>query len=237
MTRSWGRIVFGALLLVVGIGWLLQTAGLIDFPLRALTPLALIVVGIGVVIGARHGRQGGLIVLGAVLTAILMIGSSSSTWAVDVDRGVGFNDRVHRPSTQDDLRPYRAGAGQLTIDLTDLRLGLDGGTHEVEGRVGAGRILVIVPRGVAVRVRASSGVGSVEVFGDRRSSGIGVDDTFQTRDWDSSRPRISLSLRAGVGSIKVIRGGTVRVRPEIPEMPNLPEIERPGFPFDDVRSG
>ncbi len=231
MSRSWSRAIVGVVLLVVGVGWLLHTSGLIDFPLRALTAVALIVVGVGLVLGSRHGSQTGLVVLGAVLTVALVAGSSNS-WAVSVDRGFGFNDRVYRPTHRNDLRPYRAGAGQLTIDLTQLQLDLGGGTFDVHGRVGAGRILVIAPRGVPLRIEARSGVGSIEVFGEKRTSGISVRDTFESRDYAENRPRMFLHLRAGVGSVRVIQRRGQNLVPDLDRfLPRGPQQ----FPFDPGR--
>lgn len=216
MSRSLGRLVVGALLLVVGIAWLLQTAGLVTFPLRALVALALIVVGVGLVVGSRYGRYPGLIGLGVVLVAVLAFGSSRGFVTLRGDPEAGLGDRVFRPTDPDDLRSYRIDAGQLTVDLRRLRL--DRSTTDVSARVGAGQIVVVVPRGVPVRVESRTGVGSVEIFGERRSSGVGVRDTFESRDYDDERPRISLALRAGVGSIRV-EAGVSSARRTAPPMP------------------
>ncbi|HET7519546.1 MAG TPA: hypothetical protein VFN05_18015, partial [Actinomycetes bacterium] len=49
-------VLVGALLVLVGIGWLLDSAG-IEVPWRAVLPAALIAVGLACVAGAFRGRQ------------------------------------------------------------------------------------------------------------------------------------------------------------------------------------
>jgi hypothetical protein len=198
-----GRTITGALLLVVGLAWLVQSAGWVEFPARSLLAIALIVVGVGLVAGSRYGSYPGLIVIGAILTVILMDASPRGYVNVTGERGASRRDRVVRPSDPDDLKPYRINAGQLVIDLS--RLDLNSGTNRVQGRVGAGKILVRVPAGVPIRVNASTGTGSIFIFGDERASGIGSKDTYESPNYDTETPRVSMQLRAAVGSIRVER--------------------------------
>jgi hypothetical protein len=202
MRRSYGRIIAGAILVVVGVAWLLESADIIDLPARSLLAIALIVVGVGLVAAAPSGGSPGLIVTGIVLVVLLLLGSSRGSVSFSGDPGADVEDRVFRPNDDEDLRPYRIDAGQLVIDLT--RIDLDEGTHEVQGRVGAGQILVLVPRGVPIRVEASTGAGNITIFGDRRAGGISADDIYESRDYDDGEePRISMELRASVGGIRV----------------------------------
>lgn len=212
MSLSWGRAIVGALLVVLGAVWLLEAAGVIDFPLRALVPLALMGVGIGLVVGARHGSYPVLIGVGVVLTVLLALGSTDGGdldgWErVPNDSRVG--NRVERPVDPSDLRPYRIGTGRLTIDLTALRLRER--TYEVSARVGAGQLVVVVPEGVPMRVNARSGVGNVQIPGDR-TTGFGADQNFEAPGYDDVRPRFDLDLRVGVGSIVVRQGERQSVR-------------------------
>jgi len=203
MKRSYGRIIAGAILVVVGIAWLLESAGIVDLPARSLLAIALIVVGVGLVVAAPSGGSTGLTITGIVLVVLLLLGSSRGSISLRGDRGADLTDRVFRPTDPDDLRPYRIDAGQLMIDLT--RIDLEEGTHEVQGRVEAGQILVLVPRGVPIRVEASTGAGNITIFGDRRAGGISADETFESPDYDDDEPRVSMELHASVGSIRVER--------------------------------
>lgn len=205
MRSSWGRVVFGAVLIIVGLGWVLDTSGIVEIPVRVLLPIALIGIGVGLVVGARRGSHTPLIVAGVIITVILASGSGIDNRR-DFDLGDDVGDNVERPLSARDLHPYRLGAGTLTIDLT--RIELTKRTYKVEARVGAGRIHVFVPRGVPLRIEMRSGAGSLEAVGGRRN-GIGVRLESESGNYDSKKPRFDLHLRAGVGSIRVARRGNV----------------------------
>ena len=197
----------------MGAVWLLEASGVIEFPLRALVPLALIGVGVGLVVGSRHGSYPALIVSGVVLTLLLAAGWGDRRPAVwrSVPPPDRVGDRVERPLTASDLLPYRLGTGRLTVDLTALRL--RDRTYRVEASVSAGQLIVIVPEGVPMRVDARSGVGNVQIPGDR-STGFGADQRFEAPGYDDVRPRFDLHLRVGVGSIVVRQGERRPVRVE-----------------------
>ena len=216
MDLSRGRAIVGGILILVGGIWLLDAAEVIDFPLRALAPLSLIAVGIGLVVGSRHGSYPLLIAVGVALTVFLAIGTTDDRdFGRDFDRdsafGTGVGSTLERPREAFQLRPYRIQTGRLTVDLTRLRLRER--TYDVSARVGAGQLVVIVPEGVPMRVRARTGVGNVEIPGDR-SSGFGADQDFEAPGFDDARPRFDLELRVGVGSIRVSQGRRVPVEVE-----------------------
>jgi len=62
-------VLVGALLVLVGIGWLLDASG-VEVPWRAVLPAALIAVGLACVAGAFRGRQHALMVVGVALTVV-----------------------------------------------------------------------------------------------------------------------------------------------------------------------
>ncbi len=198
--RRNGRVVTGAILVVVGVAWLLESAGIVDLSSGALLSIALIVIGIALV--ATRGMSTGLLIAGIVISIILMGDSSENFVNIRDERSIGRSDRVYRPRRANDLRPYRVDAGELKIDLTRIDLE-DDGTHDVNGRVSAGQILVLVPQDVPIRVVSQTGAGSITVLGDRRVSGVSVEDTFESPDYDDERPRIDMTLRATVGTIRV----------------------------------
>ena len=224
---SWGRIVAGAVLIVVGITWLLEAAGFINVSLDALAPLALIVIGVGLVIGSRRGSYPLLIVLGVVLTVFLAASSEDELSAFG-------GEHYEQPTDSSQLHPYRLGAGTLTVDLTALDL--DSETYDVDVRVGTGRIRVFVPEGVPVRVVASAGAGSLRVLGET-SAGFSPDVDRETPDFDDDEPRIDLRLRIGVGTITVTEREGIqpflrRIPPRVPDLPDPPEFPDE-FPFDN----
>ena len=63
---------------------------------------------------------------------------------------------------------------------------------------GAGNVLVRVPRGVAARIHASSGLGKVVV--DPRFSKT-ARDTYQSPDYDGATDRVEITAKSGAGNV------------------------------------
>jgi hypothetical protein len=185
-------VLAGALLVLVGVGWLLDANG-VDVPWRAVLPAALA--------GAMRGRQHGLMGLGVALILVLAL-AVGTDWGLEVTLVGGVGDRVEQPATPADLRDYRLAVGTLTVDLTDLQV--PDGTTAVRARVGLGELVVKAPAGVAVRVDGRSGVGQVHGL-DREENGLGSRLDIRSDDFDTATRRLLLELRAGVGEIRVER--------------------------------
>ena len=195
-----GRLVAGLLLVLFGLGWLLEVLDVIDFPWDVLLPVALILVGVALVVAARSGtRPGGLIAVGIVLTGVMVIGS-----AIDFPLGGGVGERQERPATVAELREeYRLGIGQFTLDLTGLssaELQRDAGARV---RVGIGQLVVIVPDGLAVRVEARATLGNVRIFGNEEG-GFGIERSHLPTLFDETI--VDLVLSVGLGEVEVRRG-------------------------------
>jgi cell wall-active antibiotic response 4TMS protein YvqF len=193
-----GRLAAGLLLVLFGLGWLLEVLNVIDFPWDFLLPVALVLVGIALVVASRSGaRPGGLIAVGVVLTGVLTIGS-----AIDFPLGGGVGERREQPARVAELREeYRLGIGQLTLDLTDLSLTSIAATERVRVRVGMGQLVVIVPMGPPVRVEARAALGNVQVF-EVQDSGFDAVRVVAP----SGEPVLELVLSVGLGQVEVRRG-------------------------------
>jgi hypothetical protein len=193
-------VLAGALLVIVGIAWLLDANG-VEVPWRAVLPAALIAVGLATVAGGLRARQHGLMVLGLALTLLLAV-AVGTDWGLQVTLVGGVGDRVEQPATPADLRDYRLAVGTLTVDLSGLQV--PDGTTRVQARVGLGELVVKAPAGVAVRVDGRSGVGQVHGL-DREENGLGNRLDVRSGDFDTATRRLLLELRAGVGEIRVER--------------------------------
>ena len=191
-------VLVGALLVLVGIGWLLDASG-VGVPWRAVLPAALIAVGLACVAGAFQGRQHAMMVVGVVLTAVLAV-AAAADWDLDVPLAGGVGDRTERPATPAELTSYELGAGDLLLNLRQLQV--PPGTIAVKARVGVGELVVEVPDGVTVRVVASSGLGEVQVLGEQDN---GVANRVDTTAEDGGDRRLELDLRVGIGQVRVER--------------------------------
>jgi hypothetical protein len=193
-----GRILLGGLLILLGVGWLLDATG--AYAVRWQTVLAAAVLAIGLLLlaTAKRGRTDGLIGIGVVLSVLLL--AVALTPGLSFAGGIG--DRVHQPTTIAELEPhYELSVGNLRVDLRDLEL--PPGTTEVAVSVGVGEITVLVPRGVSVEVEASTGAGDIDVLG-QTSDGLGPRVSHRVPG-DGGDARLVLELSAGVGSMEVRR--------------------------------
>jgi hypothetical protein len=191
-------VLLGALLVLVGIGWLLDSAG-IEVPWRALLPAALIAVGLACVAGALRGRQHALMVVGVALVVVLSV-AVAADWDLDVPLNGGVGDRTERPTTPAELAEYELGVGNLVVDLG--RLQVPPGTTTVEARLGVGELVVELPDGVSVEVEASSGLGEVQVLGQQEG---GFGSRIETASEAGGDRRLRVDARVGLGQVRVER--------------------------------
>ena len=155
--------------------------------------------GVMLLVGAFYGRAGGLILVG-LLAAVGLLGA---TVVEEVDGG----DIRRTPTTAADVpADLNTDAGEIVLDLTRVQdlAALDGRTIELDSDVG--RIEVIVPAGLSVRVDANvDGPGHLELFGDERG-GIGIDDQIN-HFAGVGAPEISIDADISVGEIKIHEEG------------------------------
>lgn len=190
--------VFGAVLLVIGAGWLMGELDVIDAPWQAILAAAMIVLGAGMVWASKSGSHGPLIFWGIALGVVL---TASTTVQVPIQGGVG--EAFAAPTTVEDLRDgYTLALGSLTIDLGGLELAA--GTTRVEGKVNVGELVVILPADVPVKVDGRVGIGNLDTpAGPADASGVRFGDTVVLGDYDQAVRRIFLDVAVGIGNIEV----------------------------------
>jgi phage shock protein PspC (stress-responsive transcriptional regulator) len=197
-------VTVAALLIVVGIAVLLRQFTDIDLGPRAVLGAALLVVGVGLVVGAvtgmGRGAKGGLIGLGIVLTAALAVASTVHLPSHDV------GDRTYRPLTAAAVeRHYQHGVGDLTIDLTGVDVaGLDAPIVTTIDS-GLGDVDVVVPRSADVQVTVHTGAGEVDVFGVSSEGGFFPGSSTAAWSGDAD-PEFRISISTRVGDVEVERG-------------------------------
>lgn len=189
------RIIVGALILLIGIGWMLQIAEVVeDIPWSYLLPAAIIVIGIGLVLDARGPTHGGLVALGIILTLMVLVDLSVEPFQFTTG-GTVIGPLRERPTSVEELEDYSIFAGELRVDLSDLAL--PAGETRLEVSAFAGSIQVIVPSDVTVELEAGTMFGEVRGLGER-SEGVGprVEETFAGSD-PSRVLRLDVSSFAG----------------------------------------
>ncbi|MEV5548965.1 PspC domain-containing protein [Streptomyces sp. NPDC052309] len=170
---------------------------------------ALGVFGLGIAISAFLGRTGAGSVFLAVITAALLAASA----ALPKDIGTRWTHDTWTPTTAAAVKKqYEVGAGTGTLDLS--RLDLAGGqTVSTRADVGMGRIRVIVPQDVTLRLDIEVGVGDIQLPGD---SGKDVDVapgkhkevTLPPAEGGKGAGTLDLDLQVGVGQAEVSRAAS-----------------------------
>lgn len=188
-----GRLTLGAVLLTVGVMVAFDVGGLIEPTSRHYFAAPLLIIGVGLGVGAVVGRSRGLIVLGVLLTPFALTGS-----LLDVSFDGEFGDIDAAPRTVAELASsYRLEGGNIQLDLR--RLELNGEDVAIDASVGGGEIFVSLPPRYQIEIDGRARLGHIDVLG-RRSNGFGV-DRIDTRPGDGGT--IRLDLEAGIGKIGV----------------------------------
>jgi hypothetical protein len=181
--------VVGVLLVATGVGWLLDARG-VAVPWRMFPAAGLVLVGFALLVSLAVGSgRVGLVVTGIpLLLAALAVG-------VGVDRYAGpVGDREVVPTAGVWPDTTQVGAGTVTVDLARHPLPTTG---RLDVRVGAGQVVVVLPRS-APRVDAAVVAGDIVVDGVRVGDGLDV-------HWTEPRPTdgSSVVLEVGTGEVEV----------------------------------
>jgi hypothetical protein len=196
-----GSLVWGAVFMLVGIGWLLELLDIVDVRWSMLLPAVLVLVGAVLVLGARHARTGGLIALGIVLLMIALF--------VGMVRGIDgpTGERTEHPTSLTQLDDsYAVGVGSTTVDLSDIAPDEYDGVERIQADVGLGEMRIIVPDGVEVRLDADVAMGEARLF-DESVSGFGAEHRLETDDYDDpdAEARLRVDADVAMGSLRIDR--------------------------------
>lgn len=197
--RRLGGLAMAAALVVLGIGGVLASSGAIHVGWARGTALTVMVVGAAMAIGGFFGRTRWLIPLG-VITAVPLILFS----ALQVPLQGTTGDVTWSPSTAAAAgAPYQLAGGNGELDLSALDP--DGRTVHITAQVGAGDLVITVPRDVTVEASAHLGMGKISFLDDDPFGGLDVTRTFDSPAAGTSRGTIALTLTVGAGTVEVDR--------------------------------
>ena len=181
--RRWNssQVFFALVLIVVGALLLFGNLGLFALNWDVLWPLLLIVFG-----------------LWLVSRAFLPAESYSTNFA-----SWGFGEYALDLSGKEIRREsFSHGFGDFDLDLTHAVI--PPGEGFLRASHGFGAMTVVVPRDLAVRVRASAGMGEVSLFGED-TGGVAPSRSFETPDYASAARKLTLDASVGFGEVRVIR--------------------------------
>lgn len=151
--------------------------------------VALAVVGLGLIIGARRGAGYGLLVVAAPLAGFVVLASLAGP--LHFEHGAG--ERNYAPGSLTELQDeYRLGAGSLNLDLRNVDLTED---RTVRAAVGFGEVIVTLPEDMSVRNDCQVTFGETNCLTGGALTGT-----------DPDSPVLTLDLAATTGTVEVRRG-------------------------------
>jgi phage shock protein PspC (stress-responsive transcriptional regulator) len=162
---------------------------------------ALGVFGLGIAVSAFLGRTGAGSVFLAVVTAGLLVCSAALPSNISTE----WIRRTWAPTATADVRPaYELGTGVGTLDLSKVDVP-KGRTLTTAAEVGVGKLRLVVPPDVTVRLNIEVGVGDIQLPGD------GKEDVDVAPD---KRKQVTLEPVSGSGK-DAKPGGTMDVDLEV----------------------
>ncbi|MER7483075.1 PspC domain-containing protein [Streptomyces sp. NPDC126510] len=170
---------------------------------------ALAVLGLGIAVSAFLGRTGAGSVFLAIITAGLLAGAAALPKSVDTN----WVRTTWQPATVTDVRErYDLGTGVGTLDLS--RLDVSGKqTVTTRAEVGMGKVRVLVPDDVTVRLNVEVGVGDLQLPGDDPKDvdvrpGRHKQITLSPAGGTGKSGTVDLELRVGAGQAEVTRAAS-----------------------------
>ena len=191
MTVSAVGLVVGGLLLV-------GTVGVEGVTAARVLAAALLVTGLGLLVGSKWGRARGLIALALVLGLAV-----SATASFDDRFGTATGERTWRVTGS---AAQELGAERAVLDLRPLA-GRDTSSVTVEASLGAGELVVLVPEDLRVAVDGSVGLGEYTLTDDgatqEAAEGAGLDRAVLLGP--PGTPAVRVEATVGLGSLEVRR--------------------------------
>lgn len=191
-----GKVTLG-LLALLATGALILGAGAAAALGGGVVMASLVVAaGVALLVGAFVGGARWLII--PALLIALPVGVVAAA-DLDVEGGVG--ERNHRPLSVGELRPgYELGAGELRVDLREVKL--PKGETDLRVRMGLGEVIVLVDEKVCVASDVRVGAGAARVL-DQESAGLNV-DWLESPAAPADVPRLRVDAQVGIGEVRVL---------------------------------
>jgi hypothetical protein len=190
-------------LIVVGIGALLDRSPTVTVDGGTMLAQALVVTGLGLVMGAFWGRARWLVLVGLVLLPAALVGN-----LIDFPLRGQIGGNYLSPRKASDLSDsYDVLAGSLTLDMTNFDF-TPRESVTLPLHTAVADVTISVPRGVGVNLRGHVEAGQVNFFGAQQE---GVDlELVDSAGKPELDRRLIVDLDAQYGFVSVYRSGLVR---------------------------
>ncbi len=186
--KNFWTILFGLVLILVGILALLDNLQFISFwsALGKLWPLILIGLGIWLLVKRR-----------------LLYWSEKFEIKEGKKYSKAFGDlKIDGSGIDPHGMDVEMGFGDLEVNLT--RASFSDRENVIHLALGFGDIKVWIPSDVKVKASASCGAGDIDLLG-KTADGLGRSVDYQDEDYDSVQKRLKISAKIGFGDIRISR--------------------------------
>lgn len=207
-----GPIAGAVMLIVVGGAVMLDRFDVFDTDPTVLVAALVLIVGAALVISAFLGRAHGLILVGAVLSGVLFVGTTAdvrSVWS-----GIG-TERVEATNLRELGAEYRHGIGKLEVDLRDVDF--NGQSTTMDLGLTIGELVVYVPADLNLELTAHIGGGGLHMdpspFDEERvltenpevlKSGMDLDVKASWNQHEPADGTLHLELDLGFGYVRIL---------------------------------
>lgn len=158
-----------------------------------------ILLGLGLIAGAFGRGRRWLLVPALVLAA-----PAALVQAADLRVEGGIGEREYRPADVGDIPDvYRIGAGEMTIDLSDVDFPI--GRTVVRVEAGVGEVRVVVPADACVSSDVEIAGGEADVL-DHDNAGLDI-DWLQTPRNRAGAPELFVDAELVFGAFEILRTG------------------------------
>jgi hypothetical protein len=125
-------------------------------------------------------------------------------WDIKLNRDVPLTLRLETGASQSELDLRELLVSDLRVSTgaskTDLTLPANAGLTTVKVELGAASLDMVVPQGVAARIRSEHGVAAIEVDKARFPYSNGM---YESADFSSAPNKVDIMIEAGAGRVAV----------------------------------
>ena len=192
--------------------------------------LAVVVCGVGLLVGTAYGRARWLVVPAALFAGVSVAGAATED--LDVHLSGSTRDTFWSPAEDGSTTPPSTidkGGGDTHLQLADIDAPVDGVI-----RVGYGHVEINAAEDVHLEVVARVGIGTVDMP-NGSEEGYRREATYSSGPSDA--PLVRYDVAVGFGSVDVSRYDPTRPFIESPEEPEAPLLRLPGVVGLDGRGG
>ncbi|HVF54365.1 MAG TPA: PspC domain-containing protein [Actinomycetota bacterium] len=189
-----GWLILAGVLVALGVTGVLDRTGALSLVVGDYPALGLLIVGVGLLIGAWRGRSRMMIAVGILSLPIVLAAS-----IVDFPLNGRIGDRYFTPMARSELgREHEVLFGRTTFHLSDS---MPQGLSSLDLNVAMGEVDVLVPRDTRIVIDADIALGQIYAF---RETTSGKALSFQrTFGPDDAKRTLSITMHGGIASLGV----------------------------------